>query len=221
MLPRVGSVSLYEARFGPADRESKAQVWRVLCADFFQRYVPENATVLDIGAGFCEFINHIRCGRRIALDADPDLPRRAAAGVQVHCGTGDDLGWLDSASVDVVFASNVFEHFHTKAAVLRALEEARRVLRPGGRILILQPNIRFLPGAYWDFFDHHLPFTERSMCEGLRLAGFEIEEVRPRFLPYTTKSALPSWPVLVRAYLRLPLFHRLLGKQMFVVAGKR
>jgi len=221
MLPRVGSVSLYEARFGPAERESKAQVWRVLCEDFFQRYVAEDATVLDIGAGFCEFINHIRCGRRIALDADPDLARRAAAGVQVHCGTGEDLGWLESASVDVVFASNVFEHFHTKAAVLRALEEARRVLRPGGRILILQPNIRFLPGRYWDFFDHHLPFTERSMCEGLALAGFEVLEVRPRFLPYTTKSALPAWPVLVRAYLRLPLFHRLLGKQMFVVAGKR
>jgi hypothetical protein len=41
----------------------------------------------------------------------------------------------------------------------------------------------------------------------------------PRFLPFSTKSALPSWPSLVRLYLRVPLAHRLLGKQMFVVAA--
>jgi len=52
----------------------------------------------------------------------------------------------------------------------------------------------------------------------LALCGFETETVRPRFLPYSTKSALPSWPILVRLYLRCPPLHRLLGKQMFIVA---
>jgi hypothetical protein len=44
--------------------------------------------------------------------------------------------------------------------------------------------------------------------------------VQPRFLPYTTKSALPSWPVLVRLYLRCPPLQWLLGRQMFIVAVK-
>jgi ubiquinone/menaquinone biosynthesis C-methylase UbiE len=104
--------------------------------------------------------------------------------------------------------------------VLAALREVYRVLKPGGRFLVLQPNIRFAYREYWDFFDHHLPFSDRAMVEGLETCNFRIESVRPRFLPYTTKSALPAWPILVRLYLRCPPLHRLLGKQMFIVAVK-
>jgi hypothetical protein len=44
--------------------------------------------------------------------------------------------------------------------------------------------------------------------------------VRPRFLPYTTKSRFPQWGWLVRLYLRLPLAQRLFGRQAWVVAVK-
>jgi SAM-dependent methyltransferase len=217
----MASVSLYEARFAPTEQRAKSQLWRILCEDFFQRYVPANATVLDLGAGFCEFINHIHCARKLAVDMDPDLKKRAGPDVQIRCGPAHELGWLEDASVDVVFASNVFEHFLSKDDVLRALKEGHRVLKPGGKFLILQPNIRFLYDEYWDFFDHHLPFSDRAMIEGLVIAGFDVAESRPRFLPYTTKSALPSWPILVRTYLRVPLLQRIFGKQMFLVAIKR
>lgn len=152
---------------------------------------------------------------------DPDLSKRAGPDVQIRIGPAHDLSWLESGSVDVVFASNVFEHFLAKDDVLRALKEGHRVLRPGGKFLILKPNIRFLYDQYWDFFDHHLPFSDRAMMEGLVIAGFEVVEARPRFLPYTTKSALPAWPILVRTYLRVPFLQRVLGKQMFLVAVKR
>ena len=56
------------------------------------------------------------------------------------------------------------------------------------------------------------------MSEALSLARFRVVELRPRFLPFSTKSALPQWPILVRWYLKVPLAQRLLGKQMFVVA---
>jgi len=58
------------------------------------------------------------------------------------------------------------------------------------------------------------------MIEALEGAGFRMVEVRPRFLPYTTKSRLPAWPILVKLYLRVPLAHMVLGKQMFLVAEK-
>jgi hypothetical protein len=58
------------------------------------------------------------------------------------------------------------------------------------------------------------------MAEALEMSGFTPTEVRPQFLPYTTKSALPQWPILVRLYLRCPPLHRLLGKQMFIVAER-
>ncbi len=214
----MATPELYDARFGPAARRAKDAVWRVLCEDFFQRWVPADGVLIDLGAGFCEFVNHIRCRERWAVETDARVRQLAAPGVQVHCGPAHDLGWRESASVDVVFASNVFEHFTSKDHVLAALREVYRVLRPGGRFLILQPNIRFAYKVYWDFFDHHLPFSDRAMAEALEATGFRIEELRPRFLPYTTKSSLPSSPTLVKLYLRLPPVHRLLGKQMFIVA---
>ena len=71
-----------------------------------------------------------------------------------------------------------------------------------------------------DYFDHHLPLTERSLVEALGLAELTPVEVRPRFLPFTTKSRLPQHPLLVWLYLKLPLAHRLLGQQSWIVAAK-
>ena len=205
-------------RFDAAERAAKARVWAVLCAEFFQRWAGPQATVLDLGAGYCEFINHIRCARKLAVDGNPEVATFAAADVEARCGRADQLDWIADGSVDVVFASNFFEHLPDSAALLHVLAEARRVLRPEGRLLILQPNIRYAYREYWDFLDHHLALSHVSMAEALALAGFRVVEMRPRFLPFSTKSALPSWPILVRWYLKIPLAQRLLGKQMFVVA---
>jgi SAM-dependent methyltransferase len=214
----VDAPALYAHRFDDADRAAKARVWAVLCSDFLQRYVPRDASVLDLGAGYCEFINHIAAARKLAVDGSPRLAEFAAADVESHCGPADRLDWLADAAVDVVFASNFFEHLPNSAALLAVLAEVRRVLRPTGRLLILQPNIRYAYREYWDFFDHHLALSHVSMSEALALAGFRVTEMRPRFLPFSTKSRLPSWPRLVQLYLRVPLAQRLLGKQMFVVA---
>jgi SAM-dependent methyltransferase len=211
---------LYDRRFSDADRRAKDALWRVLCEDFFQRWVPPDGCLVDLGAGLCEFVNHIRAREKWALDMDPAVTRHAGPGVQVRRGPAHDLGWLATGSVDVVFASNVFEHFLSKDDVLVALREVHRVLRPGGRLLVLGPNIRYTARVYWDFFDHHLPLSDRSMSEALELSGFRVEQVRARFLPYTVKSRLPRWPILVRLYLRCPPLHLIFGRQMFVVGTR-
>jgi len=212
--------SLYRHRFSEADLPAKNRIWQVLCTDFFSRHVGIDDTVVDIGAGYCEFINNIRCGRKIAVDLNPEVSRRAASGVEVINESCTAIGSLATASVDVVFMSNFLEHLPDKALVLDTFREAHRIVRPGGRIIVLQPNIRFLYAEYWDFFDHHTPLSDRSLVEGLQLAGFEPRVVIPRFLPYTTKSRLPQSPWLIRLYLRLPLAWRLLGKQALVVADR-
>jgi len=212
---------LYQQRFPEAELAQKNAIWKVLCASFFQRYVAANATVVDIGAGYCEFINNIRAGRKIAVDLNPDVQRFADADVQVINAPCSAIAQIESSSVDVVFMSNFLEHLPGKAAVLDTFNEANRILREDGRIIVLQPNIRFLPGEYWDFFDHHTPLTDRSLVEGLQLAGFSPSIVHPRFLPYTTKSRLPKAAFLVRLYLHLPLLWYLFGKQALVVAVKK
>lgn len=211
---------LYSVRFAPGDKERKDRVWRVLCRHFFQKYVNPAGVVLDIGAGHCEFINHIVARRRIAFDLNDDVRAHAGAGVEVVQGVSTDLSAFPDDLFDAVFVSNFFEHLPTKDDLLKTLAEIRRVLRPGGRLLILQPNIRLAGGAYWDFVDHHLPLTERSLVEAVELAGLEPAEVRARFLPFTSKSLLPQHPLLVRLYLKVPPARWLLGRQSWIVAVK-
>jgi len=212
---------LYGQRFTKAELARKHAIWEVLCKRFFQRYVDSSSTVVDIGAGYCEFINNIKAARKIAVDLNPDVQRFAAAEVQVMNASCTEISQIAPASVDVVFMSNFLEHLPSKQLVLDTFREAYRILRDGGKIIVLQPNIRFLPGEYWDFFDHHTPLTDRSLVEGLQLAGFEADTVHPRFLPYTMKSRLPKAAWLVRLYLHIPLAWRLLGKQALVIAVKR
>lgn len=215
MIPR-----LYALRFTEEARERKDRVWQVLCRSFFQRYVGANDTVLDLGAGYCEFINHIVCGRKIAVDLSDDVRRYAGPGVEVLQSASTDLSALGDNTINVAFVSNFFEHLPLKKDLLTTLSEIRRVLTQGGRLLILQPNIRYVGGAYWDFFDHHLPLTERSLSEALTLIGLTPVEVRRRFLPFTTKSALPQHPSLVWLYLHLPVVQWVLGRQSLIVAVK-
>ena len=42
--------TLYSNRFS-AEAEQRQDIWQVLCSDFFQRWVPRDATVLDLAGG--------------------------------------------------------------------------------------------------------------------------------------------------------------------------
>ena len=209
---------LYRERFDDRDLAQKRALWDTLCRHFLQRFIDPDATVLDLGAGSCEFTNAVRAGRRIAVDLNPDT-KAFAQDAEVHIVPSTDMRPVESDSVDVVFTSNFFEHLPDKDALLGTLVESHRVLRPGGRLIVLMPNIRYLPGRYWDFLDHHLPLTHVSLVEALRLTGFEPVKVIPRFLPYTVKDARVTIPpALIALYLHFPPAWRVLGKQMFVVA---
>lgn len=211
----------YAERFTSKELRAKRALWQVLVRDVFQQYVPADGVVLDLGAGYCEFVNAVQARRKVAVDLNPDTRLAAAPDVDVVQCRCDELTGLRSGTVDTVFSSNFFEHLPDKTELLRTLVEARRVLRSGGRIVVLMPNIRNLPGAYWDYLDHHLPLTHVSLVEALRLSGFTPTRVVPRFLPYTVRSRFPVHPLLIRAYLRLRPAWWVLGRQMLVVAERR
>jgi SAM-dependent methyltransferase len=211
---------LYRQRFDERAREGKAAVWRALVEGFLQRWVAREDAVLDVGCGLGEFLNHVRCRRRIGVDLNPDSAAALDPGVEFHPGDVRDLSFLPDASVDLVFSSNLLEHLPGKQDVEALVDEMCRVLRPGGHLALLGPNLRFLPGEYWDFWDHHVPITDRSLVELLGARGLAVVDHIPRFLPYTTRSGLPQSPWLVRLYLRLPFAWRLVGKQ-FLIRARR
>ena len=111
------------------------------------------------------------------MDLNPDAPSFLAKDVTFP-PAGLLARWqLPDASLDVVFTSNFLEHLPDKAALGRALDEIVRCLRPGGRLVAMGPNIKYLHGAYWDFWDHYVPITEASLKEALVTRGFADRRV--------------------------------------------
>lgn len=212
---------LYRERFDLEEVVKKNRLWKTLCNDFFQRFIPEDSIVLDIGAGYCEFINNIRARKKYAVDSNEEVKSFANPDVEVFCCPATKLNFLQDNSVDIVFMSNFLEHLKNKDEVLEVLLEVHRICKPGGAILILQPNIRYIYKQYWDFFDHHTPLSDRSVAEVLKTLGFNIDKIYPKFLPFTTKSRLPKSPLLARLYLKVPLVWPIMGKQAFIVGRKR
>jgi SAM-dependent methyltransferase len=219
MKPSLES-GIYRVRFSQQELAAARAFWRPICR-YLQRYVAPRGATLDLGAGYCHFINEIACGEKLALDVNVEnLRLYAAPGVRCIEASGADLAGIESGSLDSVFASNVYEHFPSLEDVMSSFEEVHRVLRPGGRLIVLQPNFAYSAKRYFDYFDHRLIFTHKGMVEGLTIAGFELERVTARFLPYTSKSGLPAAPWLVSMYLAFPPAWRILGGQMLLVAVK-
>ena len=210
---------IYERRFEQM-LDYRNRVWTVLVADFFQRYVQPGDRVLDLGCGYGEFINRVRCARKYGMDLNPQTSRHLAADVQFLFQDCSTPWQLPDGSLDVVFTSNFFEHLPDKLALRNTLREAARCLRPGGRVIAMGPNIKYVPGAYWDFWDHFLSLTELSLGEAMENNGYRVVESHPRFLPYSMvhRPRYPQW--MLRIYLRLPWAWWIFGKQ-FLVVGER
>lgn len=209
---------IYETRFA-GRRDYRGRVWAEL-GTFFARWIHPEATVLDLGAGYCEFINSVKCGRKFAMDLNPDARVFADSNVTVLPQNCAEKWGVPAQSLDVIFTSNFFEHLPTKADLENTLKEAHNALVGDGRLIAIGPNIKYVPGAYWDFYDHYLPLTELSLSEVLKKCGFAIEYCRGRFLPYTMSNGVqyPVW--MLSAYLKLPPFWPLFGKQFLLIARK-
>ena len=210
---------LYNSRF-EKNRAAKDAVWRILCAFFFQKFVPEDAVVIDIAAGNAEFINHIRAKEKIAFDINPDIMKYAQRDVRAIQDSFFVMDKYLNKECDIIFASNVLEHLDNKEQVIAALRICHKQLAAGGRLLILQPNIKYVKGAYWDFIDHKIALTDKSLIEAGMLCGFKVVYKRARFLPYTTQSSIPQHPFLVLLYLTFPPIQLILGKQSFIILEK-
>jgi SAM-dependent methyltransferase len=211
--------TMYEARF-TENLAYRRKVWRVLVFHFFQKYVAPKDTVLDLGCGYGEFINAVRCSKKLAMDLNPDAPRYLDPSVQFLEQDCSSRWQLESDSVNVVFTSNFFEHLPDKTALGRTFDEIFRSLTPGGKLIAMGPNLKYLPGKYWDFWDHHLPLTEASLSEGLTNRRFQVVTLVDKFLPYTMVKGREYPELFLNLYLKLPIAWQIFGKQFLVVAVK-
>ncbi len=138
---------------------------------------------LDLGCGAGRFLG--LAPRGVGVDAAQEAVERAREHGDARMLADDGTLPLAHGSVDVVWCSETLEHV---ADALGLLQEARRVLRPGGRLLVTTPAhpwprrvalaaLRF--DAHFDPCGQHLRFfTRRSLAGMLAAAGFEVDRIR-------------------------------------------
>jgi ubiquinone/menaquinone biosynthesis C-methylase UbiE len=213
---RLNSSAYFHTRFAPDPR--REILWRSLVKYHFSKLIRPTDCVLELGAGYCHFINNVTATRRLALDVWPEFPHCLRPHIESHVGPVEDLEWVPDASVDFVFASNLFEHV-PQTVFASVLERLTRKLKVGGSVNILQPNYRFAYREYFDDYTHVAIYSDISLCDFLNANNYNVIDCQPRFMPLTIKSRFKVWPVFIRAYLMSPV--RPLGKQMLVRACPR
>jgi hypothetical protein len=211
---------LYDARFDEREISRKDAVWREIVA-YLQRYIDADGPILDVACDRGHFIRFVSSRERWATDIR-DMRAALPSDVRFVQSSGLDLaGSLPARHFSTVFMSNYLEHLESSDAVIEQLRVVRSLLSPGGRVIVLQPNIRLVGPRYWDFIDHRVALTDRSLLEAAEVAGLRTVDLITRFLPYSTKGRLPADRRLVRAYLRFKPAWLLFGRQTLFVGESR
>ena len=206
----------FETRF--AVNRNRQKVWQKL-TPYFQKFISEEDTLLELGAGYCYFINKIKSARKIGVDTFEKLDFYSNDDVETHVEDARYLSFIETASVDVIFASNFLEHFDWDDLELLMIE-ILRVLKANGKIIIMQPNFRLSYKNYFDDYTHRTIFTDLSMVDWFQSKGFTTEIKRPRFMPFSVKRTSGSLHWLIPLYLRSPL-KPFAGQMMFVFKNQK
>ena len=200
------------------DLVQRRRLWECLVEGFFNNLL-SGTLLLEIGSGWGEFLKAVQGLQKYAIDIEPSFARFVRDSALFSVQSATNLAFC-SNTFDVVFASHILEHMRTREDIVACLREAYRVLAPGGKVIILGPNFKFCYRGYYDFFDHYIALTEQSVSEAILGVGFKVDLVVSQFLPFSTKSRLPQWPILIHMYLKFPLAWRFLGQQFLVVGHK-
>lgn len=178
------------------------------------RHLPVSARVLDLGCGPGSFLDVAAESRPDIRGVGIDIASRqidfARQNVQNRHGQrieflqlkgGEEALPFADGSFDVVTSIEVIEHIHPFLA-LRMLAEARRLLKPGGKLIVTTPNYRSAwPLIEWaleklspvKYHEQHInKYTPNSLLKFLECAGYKVGKVSSIFMiaPFT---AAVSW----------------------------
>jgi len=142
--------------------------------DICRRVTDRRPRILDVGCGTgANLLMLSEYGDAEGVDISKDALAfcRERGLDKVKLGAGEELPY-DDGTFDLVTAFDVVEHMDNDLAGLR---EMRRVLRPGGRVLLFVPAFMFLWGLQDDVSNHRRRYRLPELQRVLERAGFEIE----------------------------------------------
>lgn len=197
--------------------KDRDRMWKPIVEYIQKKYIPEDSVVIDIGAGYCNFINNIVAKEKYANDHNEIIKRYAAKNVKLYIQDCTNLSNIPKDKFDIVFAAGLLEHLDLSGIEL-FLGHVFRILQPGGLFISMQPNFTYFYKNYFDDYTHKTILTHESVKDLLENYNFQIVNIEPKFLPATLKEKLPRIPFLVKLYLNSPW--RPKAGQMLAVAKK-
>jgi SAM-dependent methyltransferase len=184
--------------------------------------LPEQARILDAGCGSGRnMVELARHGTVTGVELSPTSVRVARdrdAGEVIE-GSVMDMRF-DDASFDLAVSLDVIEHLEDDVG---ALQELRRVTKPGGALLVTVPAYQWLWSGHDEVNHHYRRYSRSTLLAAAESAGWRLERftnfssltlpaaillrVLERFMPSTTKSSLDLWvpPAPLNWALRQPL----------------
>lgn len=196
------------------DRSMNSDSYYAHCRPEMLAYFPnEPGRVLDVGCGNGRFGAMLKTKLRGAevWGVEPVADAHAEAAKVLDRATlgmfCEDID-LPLASFDTIVFNDSLEHFPDENAPLKL---ARRLLKPGGRVIASIPNVRYWPhmreylfSADWRYRDHgildstHLRFfTKRSIQRCFNDVGFEVQRIagiNPCWRDLRLSVAKAVWP---------------------------
>jgi SAM-dependent methyltransferase len=194
----------------------RRNVWRSI-ARYIRRDAPDVGTLIELGAGYCDFINQFPADKKIAFDLNPEMQAHVADGVDLRIEDATCLASVSNESVDLIFASNFLEHLEADE-IASLLERCFEVLKPGGRLILIQPNYRLCRENYFDDPTHKTIFDDTNVAQWLSPHGLSVCKLVPGLLPFSMNGRLPKSGILTWLYLLSPW--KPMAAQMYVVARK-
>lgn len=191
-------------------------VWRAI-ARYIERDAPRVGTLIELGAGYCDFSNEFSADKKIAFDLNPEMLAHAALNVDLRIEDAVSMPSVSGESIDLIFASNFLEHLEGEE-IDALLERIWQVLRPGGKLILIQPNYRLCSEHYFDDPTHRTIFDDGNIGDWLGRHRLKVSKLVPGLLPFSMNGRLPKSGILTSLYLLSPW--KPMAAQMYVVAER-
>lgn len=159
---------------------------------YYRHFSRLEGSILDLGCSTGNFIQHDP-ERIVGLDIDPDALNVARArGFDCLRGDVTDGMPFPANCFRAVNCDSVLEHVDEPLHLLR---EIRRVLAPGGTLVVITPNIYRVRHRFWRDYTHVHPFCAESLRRIAYDAGFRDISIRSYALQYLKPLARvsPGW----------------------------
>ena len=141
--------------------------------------IPTPKKVLEIGVGFGEFANFCKAKQieYVGLEPNENLRQMVSKlGFKVYDGKLPDQVNVKGNDFDLVFIGHVLEHLPSYKEVLSSLENLRKLLKPGGHIIVLYPDASYSRWLFYHDYTHQYVTTPRRMETIFQEVGLKVVE---------------------------------------------